>query len=143
MANTTRIEFFLNRLDNPKNEYARNLMPKWYQDSAKYAKNMIEKYHYDTEKGLSTEYLRVLYICNHMCPNLVHLKHKPIPPAASYVRREPEAMKEYQRMLFEYEYENTQATLANSNGEIVQEGIHYTAEEFALITAYVERMAIA
>ena len=46
-------------------------------------------------------------------------------------------------MLFEYEYENTQATIANADGEIIQQGIHQTKEEFELIRAYVERMAAA
>ncbi len=143
MNDTTRIQHFLKVLDHPKNIYAKNLMPKWYADSADYAQRMIDQYGYTKNRGLSAEYLRVLYICNHMCSNLVHLKHKPIPPTPSYVRREPEAMKEYQRMLWEYEYENTQAAISNGEGEIIQPGIHYTAEEFHLIREYVERMSAA
>lgn len=140
-VSTSRIEFFLNRLDHPKNEYARKMMPKWYKDSVKYAKTMIDEYHYDTEKGLSMEYLRVLYICNHMCPNLAHLKHKPsLPVLPRSMRREPEAIEEYQRMLFEYEYENTQAAIVDSDGKVIQEGINHTAEELALIAAYVEKI---
>lgn len=142
MADTTRIQYFLDRLDHPKNAYAKNLMPKWFEESEKWAYRMMELHEYH-KKGTSLESLRVVYICNHLCPNLVHLKHKPIPPAPSYVRREPEALKEYQKMLFEYEYENTQASLANSKGEIIQDGIHQTKEEFELIRAYVERMKAA
>ena len=142
MASTTRIQQFLTCLDHPKNSYARNLLPKWYKESSDYAQLMIDKYHYDTEKGLSFEYLRVLYICNHMCPNLVHLKHKPVMPDAETIRSEPEAMQEYQRMLFEYTYENTQAAIIDDNGELTQEGICYTAEELELIREYVEKMSI-
>ena len=138
MSDTARIEYFIKVLDNPKNAYAKARMPQWLEESKDYAKRMIEKYHYD-EKGLSVEHLRVLYICNHMCPNLAHLKHKPIPPAPSYVRREPEAMKEYFEMLSEYEYENTQAPLYR-DGELIQPGIHHTAKELQLIMNYVERI---
>lgn len=142
MPDTTRIQYFLEKLEHPKNAYAKSKMPIWFKESEDWAHRMMELHEYH-KKGTSLESLRVVYICNHMCPNLAHFKHKPILPAASYVRCEPEAMREYQRMLFEYEYENTQATLANSKGEVVQEGIHQTKEEFELIRQYVERMAVA
>ncbi len=142
MAGTSRIEFFLERLEHPKNAYAKSLMPKWYNESLNWAHRMMELHEYH-KTGSTIEGLRTLYICNHMCPNLAHLKTKPLPPAPSYIRREPEALREYQRMLHEYEYENTQATLANSKGEVVQDGIHQTKEEFELIKQYVERMCAA
>lgn len=142
MADTTRIQHFLECLENPKNAYAKSMMPKWYHDSWKWADHMMDVHEYH-KKGSTMESLRVVYICNHMCPNLVHLKPMPAPPPPSLVRRDPEAFQEYQRMLFDYEYENTQAAIANSKGEIIQPGIHQTKEEFELIRAYVERMEAA
>ena len=142
MADTARIEQFLEKLEHPKNAYAKSMMPKWYHDSWDWADHMMDVHGY-LKKGSTMESLRVVYICNHMCPNLAHLKPMPIPPAPSLVRQEPEAFREYQRMLQDYEYENTQAALANSKGEIIQPGIHQTKEEFELIRAYVERMVAA
>lgn len=139
MPNTTRIQYFLEKLDHPKNAYAKNLMPKWYADSAVWAQRMMDLHEYH-KKGSSMESLRVVYICNHMCPNLVHLKPKPVAPPPSFARSEPEVMREYRRMLFEYEYENTQAALANAKGEVVQDGIHQTVEEFELIREYVDKI---
>ncbi len=139
MADTTRIEQLLEKLEHPKNTYAKSQMAKWFKDSADWAERIMELHGYH-KTGSTLEGLRVLYICNHLCPNLVHLKHKPVMPDANYVRQEPEAMEEYWRMYYEYEYENTQVALANNEGEIVQPGIHQTADEFALIQQYVERM---
>ena len=142
MADTTRIQYFLEKLDHPKNAYAKSKMPTWFKDSEDWAYRMMELHGYH-KTGSTVEGLRTLYICNHMCPNMAHLKNKPIPPAPSLVRREPEYLQEYQKMLFEYEYENTQATIANADGEIIQQGIHQTKEECELIRAYVERIVAA
>lgn len=139
MADTTRMKQLLDKLDHPKNVYARNRMPQWLEDSKAYAQMMLAKHN---PNGLTENYFRALYVCNHLCPNLVHLRSKPIPPAPSYVRREPEAMREYQDLLFQYEYENSQVAIAQ-NGEIIQPGCHHTDEEFALIMEYVERMCAA
>lgn len=137
MADTTRIQYFLDKLEHPRNAHTKAMMPKWFQDSENWAYRMMEQHEYH-KKGSSLESLRVVYICNHMCPNLVHLKPYPVAPPPSFMNQEPEYFKEYQRMLFEYEYENTQAAIANSQGEIIQEGIHQTKEEFELIRQYVE-----
>lgn len=142
MPDTTRIQYFLEKLEHPKNAYAKSKMPIWFKESENWAYHMMEMHEYH-KNGTSVESLRVVYICNHMCPNMAHLKPKPVAPPPSLIRREPEYLKEYQKMLFEYEYENTQATLANSSGEVVQQGIHQTKEEFELIRKYVERMVAA
>lgn len=139
MADTTRIQYFLDKLEHPRNGYAKAMMPKWFKDSEDWACRMMENHEYH-KKGSSVESLRVVYICNHMCPNMVHLKPHPVAPPPGFMNPESEYFKEYQRMLFEYEYENTQAAIANSRGEIIQEGIHQTKEEFDLIRKYVERM---
>lgn len=136
VADTIRIQQLLKKLEHPKNAFARKRLPGWFENSKAYATMMREKYKYEQ----SEESLRVLYICNHLCPNLVHLISKPIPPSPSYVRREPDAMKEYTDLLFKYEFENTQAGVRDQDGNILIHGVHHSSEEFALIQEYVERM---
>ncbi len=139
MSDTVRMQQLLQKLEHPKNALAKSRMPGWFEKSKEYAVMMQEKYN----STQSEESLRVLYICNHLCPNLAHLMSKPIPPSPSYVRREPEAMKEYMDLLFKYEYENTQAGIRDEDGNILVHGVHHSPEEFTLIQEYVERMVNA
>lgn len=133
---TTRMQQILQKLNHPKNATAQSRLPGWLEQSKQYADMMQNKYH-STE---SEEALRLRYVLNHLCPNMAHLKSKPIPPPISYIRRDPSVMQEYNNLLMEYEFENTQATLVDSTGKMIQDGIHYTAQELLLVIEYVERM---
>lgn len=135
MTDTVRMQQLLKKLDHPKNARAKAMLPGWLEKSKDYAAMMQNKYN----STQSEESLRVLYICNHLCPSLVHLRAKPHPPCPSYVRREPEAIKEYTDLLFQYEYENTQAGIRDKDGKLLIHGVHHTADELALIQEYVER----
>lgn len=133
---TTRMQQILQKLNHPKNAHCKSRLPGWLEKSQEYATMMQNKYH-STE---SEEALRLRYVLNHLCPSMAHLKFKPIPPPISYVRRDPSVMQEYNDLLREYEFENTQATLVDSTGKMIQDGIHYTAQELSLVIEYVERM---
>lgn len=114
-----RVRELCNKLYHPKNLLCRRLMPKWYNDSLawaeSHAKNSVKK----------VFALRMRYVLNHLCPNLIHLLPKPV--FNFYV---PEV---YDLNSVRYEFENTQARVLGCDGEVISSGVSYTMEEWGFL----------
>lgn len=117
------------KLHLKENERVKNRLAEWIEGSEIYAYRMFEKYGFNNVHNTVESY-RLLYILNHVCPNLYHFHKKP-----NWYPRGAAEMKEYNELLKLHTMENSQAGFSE-NGILLQEGVHYTKEEyFAFIEA--------
>lgn len=112
------------KLKLKENAYPRSMLPVWIENSKAYADMMIERYGFNNAQKTEEGY-RLLYIMNHVCPNLYHF-HK-IP---TWTPKSAEDVKEFQILVGMHYRENSQAGFIDADGNTIQEGITYTTEEF-------------
>jgi hypothetical protein len=112
------------KLKLKENAYPRSMLPTWIENSKAYADMMIERYGFNNAQK-SEEGYRLLYIMNHVCPNLYHFCKKP-----NWHPQCSADLKEYIALLDLHYRENSQAGFIDADGNTIQEGITYTTEEF-------------
>ena len=107
-----------------ENEYVKNHLSEWVEKSNDYADMMIECYGFNKVQDTREGY-RLLFVMNKVCPNLYHFHKKPnwYPKCETDVRKWNELMGNHVR-------ENSQAGFRDENGNVIQDGVHYTKEEF-------------
>lgn len=112
------------KLKLKENSYPRSMLPTWIENSKAYADMMIERYGFNNAQKTEEGY-RLLYIMNHVCPNLHHFCKMP-----AWKPKCLEDLKEYQALVDLYNRENSQAGFIDADGNLIQDGIYYTTEEF-------------
>lgn len=112
-----------------ENEYVKSRLSEWVEKSNSYADMMIERYGFNEVQNTREGY-RLLFIMNKVCPNLHHFCKMP-----NFSIRNEDDLREWNEMVGNHTRENSQAGFVDSDGTLVQEGIHYTKEEF---NAFVE-----
>ena len=106
-----------------ENEYVKNRLAGWIERSNDYADMMIERYGFNEAQNTREGY-RLLFVMNHICPNLHHFCPKP-----NWQPKCEADIKEWTELMDRYTRENSQAGFVKG-GAIVQEGIGYSKEEF-------------
>ena len=112
------------KLKLKENSYSRYMLPIWIEQSKAYADMMIERYGFNNAQKTEEGY-RLLYIMNHVCPNLHHFCKLP-----TWKPQCPEDWKEFHILVDLHNRENSQAPFRDADGNLIQEGIYYTTEEF-------------
>lgn len=112
------------KLHLKENEYTANRLAGWIEKSNGYADMMVENYGFNEVQSTKEGY-RLLFIMNHVCPNLHHFCPKP-----NWQPKCEEDFKEWVASMDLYTRENSQAGFKDKDGCVVQEGIHYSKEEF-------------
>ncbi len=103
-----------------ENTYVRINIPKWLKESEKWSENRI------ADNGdKSKEVYQLRYMLNKICPNLHHFCPKPT--AENMRGLSPE---QRNQMISNYDRENTQVGLQDSDGKVIQVGVKYTEEEY-------------
>lgn len=126
---TKRIEQLAAKLYYIENEYIRSQLSDWASMAKEYSvsmynRNMFRKEHL-TQKGYA-----LLFMLNHICPNLQHRKKW---PDARLLAMGEDSVLQYNRQAHEYETENTQAAYAAWDKYPAQDGIYHTDEEFDIL----------
>ena len=129
-----RVEDIARKLFLKENEYVRNRLSEWIEKSGEYADMMIRKYGFNKAQATRKGY-QVLYLMNKICPILHHFKKMP-----SFKPWDKDSWDEYNRMSTEYTLENTQIGLVDESGKLLQEGVHYTDEEYDAFMVIVEEV---
>lgn len=119
-----RIRQIIDKIRKPENLFVRLHLEEWICKSRTYADDMIKQGSAENPK-----ILRLRYVLNHICPNLAHEHSQPIPFAGCM--DDPK----FVRDLFEYNYENSQATVEGMDG-VMHPGIEYTEEEWDALFAF-------
>ena len=118
-----------------ENKHVRDRLPEWIEKSIGYADMMIERYGFNDVQNTKEGY-RLLFILNHVCPNLHHFHKMP-----NWRPRCEADMKEYNELVKLHTMENSQAGFSEG-GIILQEGVGYSKEEFeAFINAVQDAIA--
>lgn len=112
------------KLKLKENSYPRSMLPTWIEKSKAYADMMIERYGFNNAQKTEEGY-RLLYIMNHVCPNLYHFHKMP-----AWSPKSLEDWKEYQILVDMHYRENSQTRFIDAEGNVIQEGITYSTEEF-------------
>lgn len=122
------------KLALPGNAHIRKYVPIWVEESKAYADMMMERYG-RTEAQACWEGYRVLFIMNHLCPDLYHFHRCPDPRV---FRGDIDG---FNRAYEKHMRENTQVGIIGKNGVCIQEGVTYTKETFeALMDALLPYM---
>lgn len=129
----SRVEQLLNKLLLKENKWMLPHLPIWIYESKQYSKMMMDRYR-DSEKGEAG--YRVLYIMNHVCPNLHHF-HK-APKLSSCFNN----VNEYNRSSKLHIMENSQAKFCDHNGSVIQNGVEYTSVELDKIIEFADRYCV-
>ena len=112
------------KLHHKHNEYPRKRLAEWIEKSKDYAVMMIERYGFNNAQKTEEGY-RLLFLMNHICPNLYHFHKKP-----NWTPMCKEDWEEYNEEMSLHMMENSQAGFADADGNVIQDGIHYTNEEY-------------
>lgn len=120
---TKRAVELAEKLSLPQNAHLRPRAITWIEESRQWASMMIEKYGPNRAQKTHEGY-QLLYVLNHLCPNLHHYHPMPNP---RIIRID---VQEYNRKYRKYFTENTQAALTDDDGTLIQEGVEYTPESF-------------
>ena len=119
-----RLRQIVEKLTWPENAYCRRHLEQWIHESDEWARKHPAD-GYEIDRGAH----RLLYVLNHLCPNLAHRCKKP--PA--YLKADDP---EYVRMMREYLMENSQAEFLKYDGSgeavIEQPGVLKTNEAWVL-----------
>lgn len=127
-AQMIRMQQLLHELKRPENIHLRYKLKQWIQESQSYTWGRRE---YDSTD--SEEVLRLRYVLNHVCPNLIHLHS--IPVAYFNCVNDPVFM----RKLFEYNYEHSQLSYVDMDGKL-HPGFNYTEEEWDALVQFAEQL---
>lgn len=118
---TKRVIDLANKLQHKENERLLEKLPIWITESEDWARKMMGRYGPNgAQKDI--EGYRLLYILNHLCPSLYHFHRQPDP------KRFMGDIDGYNAAAQKHFLENTQAGLLDSDGTLIQEGVHYDAE---------------
>lgn len=122
------------KLKLKENKYVLEKLPDWIEKSNSYADMMIENYGFNDVQTTREGY-RLLFVLNHVCPNLYHFCKKPnwYPKCKADITEWNELMNNHLR-------ENTQAAFRDSDGTLIQRGVHYTKKEFDAFIEAVEEI---
>lgn len=104
MHKETRVLQLAEKLYCYENDYCRGHLKKWVEDSVNFAAK-FDPYH---------EGHRLVYVMNHLCPNLHHFLEHPDPKDSDFVSKQ-----------LAYIRENTQTQIMQ-DGEVVQYGVEKT-----------------
>ncbi len=104
----------------------------WAEDSKCWAKDMMAKYG-PNEAQKDGAGFQLLYILNHYCPALYHFHRKPDP------LRFRGDMSGYNRAMQKHWLENTQAGFRDERGNLIQEGVEYSAESLSAFLEEAEK----
>ena len=129
-----RIQEIAEKISLKENAYIRSYLAEWIKESSNYADIMIQKYGFNKVQSTKKGY-QVLFLMNKICPNLHHFKNRP-----NFTPWDKDSWEEYRKMSSEYMLENTQVGLVDENGVLLQDGVHYTDEEYDAFIEIAERI---
>lgn len=129
-----RVVDIANKLTLKENAYIRSRLREWMEKSEEYADMMIEQYGFNAAQKTRKGY-QVLFLMNKVCPSLHHFKKEP-----NFQPWDEDSWEEYNRMRQERMLENTQVGLVDENGVLLQDGVHYTDEEYDAFFEIAERI---
>lgn len=129
---TKRAVQLASKLQNEENARLRLQVFTWVEESKSWAKDMMAKYG-PNEAQKDEAGFRLLYILNHYCPALYHFHRKPDP------KRFGGDIPGCNQAMQKYWLENTQAGFRDERGNLIQEGVEYSAESLAAFLEEAEK----
>lgn len=125
---TKRVIELASKLQLAQNERLRSQTAIWVSESKDWASLLIKKYGLNDVQANEEGY-RLLYIMNRFCPALYQFHPLPDP------KQFGSDIEGCRRAMVQYGIENTPVELRDKNGQLIQEGVEYNAENFAAFIA--------
>ena len=129
---TKRAVQLASKLQHEENARLRLLVFAWAEESESWAKDMMSKYGPNNAQKDEAGF-RLLYILNHYCPALHHFHRKPDP------KRFGGDISGCNQAMQKYWLENTQAGFRDEWGNLIQEGVKYSAESLSAFLEVAEK----